>query len=82
MATYRSQHIQPDTIGMLPVHGYVNRCLYSADSIRWLDFVAATEGVCVKHALNGSGEGKIGGVSVDGFCEETQTVYQYHVSIF
>ncbi|GFY74898.1 uncharacterized protein TNIN_225431 [Trichonephila inaurata madagascariensis] len=47
------------------------------DSIRWLDFVAHTEGHRILHALNGTGEQKIAGYSVDGFCKETNTVYQY-----
>ncbi|KFM83192.1 hypothetical protein X975_12725, partial [Stegodyphus mimosarum] len=36
MATYQSGHIQPDTIAMVPTHGYVNSTNYSPDSIRWL----------------------------------------------
>lgn len=82
MATYRSKHMQPDTVAMVPVHGYVNRTPYSADSIHWLDFVAHKEKICIRHALNGTGEVRIGGMSVDGFCEASKTVYQYHVSIF
>lgn len=80
MATYRSNHIQPDTIAMVPVHGYVNKTNFSPDSIRWLDYVATTQNLRIQHALNGRGERKIAGVSVDGFCEETNTVYQYQVT--
>ncbi|XP_035230817.1 uncharacterized protein LOC118202735 [Stegodyphus dumicola] len=67
MATYRIGHIQPDTIAMVPTHGYINLTHYSPDSIRWLDFVAYSEGLKIQHALNGSGEHKIAGISVDGF---------------
>lgn len=82
MATFRSSHIQPDTIAMVPVHGYINKTNYSPDSIRWLDFVSATQGVRIQHALNETGERKIAGVSVDGFCAENNTVYQYQVKYF
>ncbi|XP_035213262.1 uncharacterized protein LOC118187165 [Stegodyphus dumicola] len=82
MATYRSGHIQPDTIAMVPTHGYINLTHYSPDSIRWLDFVAYSEGLKIQHALNGSGEHKIAGISVDGFCQETQTVYQFQGCFF
>ncbi|XP_035228066.1 uncharacterized protein LOC118200234 [Stegodyphus dumicola] len=82
MATYRSGHIQPDTIAMVPTHGYVNSTNYSPDSIRWLDFVAASEGIAIQHALNGSGEHRIAGISVDGFCQETETVYQFQGCFF
>lgn len=81
MATYRSNHIQPNTIAMVPVHGYINRTNFSPDSIRWLDFVASSEGVHIQHALNGTGERKISGISVDGYCGETKTIYQYQVTI-
>lgn len=79
MATYRSDHIQPETIAMVPVHGYTSKTNFSPDSIRWLDFVAFSQGLHIQHALNGTGERKIAGVSVDGFCESTNTVYQYQV---
>ncbi|GFR30973.1 uncharacterized protein TNCT_147391 [Trichonephila clavata] len=62
---------------MVPVQGYCNSTNFSRDSIRWLDFVAPTEGHRILHALNGTGEPKIAGYSVDGFCKETNTVYQY-----
>lgn len=81
MAVYRSKLIQPDTIAMVPVRGYVNRTNYSPDSIRWLDFVAHDQRIQIEHALSNKGEIKIGDVSVDGFCRVTNTIYQYHVSI-
>lgn len=81
MAVYRSKLIEPNTIAMIPVHGYVNRTNYSPDSIRWMDFVSHDQGVQIDHALSNRGEIKIGGVSVDGFCRQTNTIYQYHVSI-
>lgn len=79
MAAFRSNHILPDTIAMVPVHGYINRTNFSPDSIRWLDFESFSQGVHIQHALNGTGERKIAGVSVDGFCKETNTIYQYQV---
>lgn len=81
MATYRSKHIQPDTIAMIPVQGYTSRVKYSVDSIKWLDYVASKENIYIQHAQNGNGERKIGGVSVDGYCADTNTVYQYQVSL-
>ncbi|XP_035226307.1 uncharacterized protein LOC118198678 [Stegodyphus dumicola] len=78
MAVYRNMHIKPETISMVPVYGYTNKTNYSVDGIRWLDYVAYTENIKIQHALNGYGECKIGGVSVDGFCEEKKTIYQFH----
>lgn len=82
MGMYKAKHIQPNTIATVPIQGYINRTNYSADSIRWLDSVAATENIVIQHALNGNGEKKIRGISVDGYCESTKTIYQFHVSIF
>lgn len=79
MAVYRSKHIKEDTIAMVPVRGYVNSTNFSSDSIRWLDYVAKSENLDIKHALNGLGEKRIENMSVDGYCEENNTIYQYHV---
>lgn len=80
MAVYRSEHIKENAIAMVPVRGYINKTNYSNEAIRWLDYVAFSEGILIQHALNGSGEKKIAGISVDGFCAATNTVYQFHVS--
>ncbi|XP_071033044.1 uncharacterized protein [Parasteatoda tepidariorum] len=78
MTIFRSAHIKEKTIAMVPVQGYTSKVNYSADSIRWLDFLSMKEGVTIAHALNGTGEVKIRGNYVDGFCEYTNTIYQYH----
>ncbi|GIY82970.1 DNA-directed DNA polymerase [Caerostris extrusa] len=78
MAVFRSLHVTPNTIAMVPIHGYVNDIRYSPDSIRWLDFVSHNENIVILHALNGTGEKKIHGIFVDGYCLETNTVYQFH----
>lgn len=80
MAVFRSIHIKPYTIAMVPVLGYTSHVNYSADSIRWMDFISNTKSVYIDHALNGNGERKVGGVYVDGYSEDTKTVYQFHVS--
>ncbi|GIY64709.1 DNA-directed DNA polymerase [Caerostris extrusa] len=58
MAVFRSLHVTPNTIAMVPIHGYVNDIRYSPDSIRWLDFVSHNENIVILHALNGTGEKK------------------------
>lgn len=82
MASYRAYHIPQTKIAMMPQHGYVNKTICSTDSIRWLDFISSTTGHAIKHGRNGVGEVSIEGFSVDGFCEDTRTIYQYHVSFF
>jgi hypothetical protein len=58
-------------------------CGYSRAQITWLEEISKKEGIHIKHAKNGGeqklpigAKGKM--IGVDGFCEETQTVYQYH----
>ena len=50
---------------------------YSEKSINWLDWLSKKDGIKTQHALTG-GEHKIKGVGkVDGFCRESNTVYEF-----
>ena len=49
----------------------------SNKAVKWLSWLAETEEIDIEHARNG-GEKRIGGYSVDGFCEERNTVYEFH----
>lgn len=53
---------------------------YSAKQIYWLDWVMRTENIFIQHALNG-GEHRVeqqrGVYPVDGYCAETNTIYQF-----
>lgn len=57
------------------------RCVrhaYSKLQIKWIDSVRELLGVNILHALN-EGEFKINNVGfVDGYCKETNTVYEFH----
>jgi len=51
---------------------------YSKSSIEWLNNIMLIENVNIKHAENG-GEFPLPGIGkVDGFCVETNTVYEFH----
>ncbi len=52
---------------------------YSNICIAWLDAISGSEGITIRHAKNG-GEFKIPGsrFSVDGYCAETNTVYEFY----
>lgn len=56
---------------------------YSNVSIRWLEDVMRSEGIFIQHALN-QGEYKIPNTKfkVDGYCHETNTVYEFHGDVF
>lgn len=81
MAVYRAHHIKKNKIAMIPNNGYLNNTNYSRDSIRWLEYLMFKEdGLKIEYAKSGLGEKKIHGISVDGYCEKTRTIFQYHVS--
>lgn len=59
-----------------------NNRMYSKVAIEWLDNISNEEEFYIKHGAN-EGEYYIEGVGyVDGFCEETNTVYEFHGDFF
>ena len=79
MTIYRSNYMPKDTIAIVPEYSKTDN--YSKMSIMWLNYISKTKNLNIQHALNG-GEKKltIDGKTykVDGFCEETNTVYEFH----
>ena len=68
-------------IAKIPPSGYSDQ--YSKASIQWLEWRAKLDNVHIQHALN-EGEKTIPGTryKLDGYCRETNTVYEYHGCIF
>ena len=64
------------------ISGYgCNKCVrrHSKVQINWLDFISKYNEINIQHAENG-GEHKIlnSNYKADGFCEETNTIYEFH----
>ena len=67
------------------IHSFVNnnsgcpKCYsnYSKKQIIWLNLMSLIHGINIKHAENG-GEEKINGYCVDGYCEDTNTAFEFH----
>ena len=77
MMIYCSNYMPNKTIAIVPE--YVKTDNFSKMSIMWLNYVSNS--MNIKHALNGSEKvlhinDKI--YKVDGFCEETNTVYKFY----
>jgi hypothetical protein len=58
---------------------------YSIKSIKWLKYIAEKENIFIQHACNGGEfsimkDGK--SIKVDGYCEKTRTIYQFHGCYF
>ena len=76
----RKQFLKPDNIGLIPTGGYSGDINYSKKSLMWLVYKEKTDG-CRKilHGSNGR-EYRLPDLphfSVDGFCQETRTVYEF-----
>jgi len=74
MAIYRSKYLKHHTIAVVDKE---QKDTYSKESICWLDYLMHKNNIKIRHALNG-GEKVILGKKVDGYSEETNTVYQFH----
>ena len=79
MTIYRSNYMPKETIAIVPEYAKTDN--FSKMSIIWLNYVSKAKGLNIQHALNG-GEKKLTiddkTYKVDGFCEETNTVYEFH----
>jgi hypothetical protein len=50
---------------------------YSKGAMEWIELIESFDDKKISHALNG-GEHRIGKYSIDGYCKETNTCYEYH----
>lgn len=60
-----------------------NQTGYSQASIKWIEDIMAVNNIYIQHALN-TGEYRIPNTKykVDGYCEETNTIYEFHGDCF
>ena len=75
MQVYRTKFLKKDTIALLPQHQELKR-KQSHEALQWLSYTAEKEGIRMQHHRNG-GEKRVGPYSLDGYCEETHTAYEY-----
>ena len=75
MQVYRTKFLQKDTIALLPQHQGLKR-KQSHEALQWLSYTAEKEGIRMQHDRNG-GEKRVGPYSLDGYCQETHTAYEY-----
>ena len=75
MQVYRTKFLRKDTIALFPQHEELKR-KQSHEALQWLSYMADKEGIHIQHHRNG-GEKCVGPYSLDGYCEETHTAYEY-----
>ena len=75
----RQIFLKPDTIGLIPTGGYSGKVNYSKKVRMWLVYRELLDGCRIMHTRNGRQIRlpELPRLSVDGFCRETNTVYEF-----
>jgi hypothetical protein len=79
---YRNQFLPENTISISSETPTDN---YSIKAMKWLKYISQKENITIRHANNGGESGfRIKGqlYKVDGYCEATNTIYQFHGCYF
>ena len=72
---YRTNFLKEDTIAIFS-HARQLKANQSAEAIKWLSYISEKEDIHIQHVRNG-GENRVGNYSLDGYCEETHTAYEF-----
>lgn len=78
MSVFKSHFLKENTIGVMPPRGYRLTDRQSKKAFGWLEWVQLTQGVRLKTALNGQEVRIAHDILVDGFDENTNTVYEFY----
>ncbi|XP_031330124.1 uncharacterized protein LOC116182909 [Photinus pyralis] len=74
---FRRNFLKENTIGLIPKGGYRRADKQSRVAIQWLRWVEHSEHVTIQHAGKAREFKTPEGVKVDGYCAETNTVYEF-----
>ena len=72
---YRTNYLEKDTIAVFKPDRQL-KMKQSNIAVKWLSWVAEKDEIDIEHVRNG-GEKRIGKYSLDGYCEERNTVYEF-----
>ena len=72
---YRTNFLKKDTIAVFNNHRQW-KIKQSNVAVKWLSYISEKEDLYIQHVRN-SGEKRVEGYSLDGYCEETNTAYEY-----
>ena len=76
LTVYRTNFLKKDTVATFDRHRYLKN-LQSNTAVKWLSYVAEKENLHIQHVRNG-GEKRVARYSLDGYCPQTSTAYEYH----
>ena len=74
---YRKMFMPSESIALVADHGFDPTQSHSHKQILWLKIMALSQNIYIKHVYNSKNEFKIGKYPVDGYCAETDTVFQF-----
>ena len=72
---YRTNFLEKDTIAVFNNHRQW-KIKQSNVAVTWLSYISEKEDLYIQHVRN-HGEKRVGHYSLDGYCEETNTVYEF-----
>lgn len=78
---FRRNFLKPDTIGIIPKNGYRFCDKQSRIALKWLLWEEKQRGINIIHAAKQK-EVIIKGLKVDGYCRETNQVFEFHGCYF
>ena len=72
---YRTNFLKKDTIAVFQPDRQL-KIKQSNVAVKWLSYISEKEDLCIQHVRNG-GEKRFGDYSLDRYCEETHTAYEF-----
>ena len=72
---YRTNYLKKDTIAVFQHHRQL-KMKQSNMAVKWLSYEMERNGIHIQHVRNG-GEKRVGKYSLDGYCEEYHTAYEF-----
>ena len=72
---YRTNYLKKDTIAVFQ-HDRQLKTKQSNMAVKWLSYEMEKEDIHIQHVRNG-GEKRVGRYSLDGYCEEYHTAYEF-----
>ena len=72
---YRTNFLKKDTIAVFNNDRQL-KIKQSNVAVKWLSYISEKEDLYIQHVRN-SGEKRVEGYSLDGYCEETNTAYEF-----
>lgn len=78
---FRRKFMEPETLALTPPNGYNPKNNQSHSCYAWLTYLSVKHQIYIQHARNG-GEKRMGDYYLDGYCEESKTIYEFHGCMF